>query len=157
MNKEMLNAIIAGCLVLAIGLLSGYSLGYYQGARNRFPEIVQVGEVNPGIATMRIEGVREGRLVGSVAGREVRLVLGEKDIRELPIGSSFEIPIVAAGVAEKPISVPPDAQFVASRKGKYYYSLFDSRGMEIVTENRLYFKSAGDAEAQGYQKPTTPP
>ncbi len=158
MNKNLLNSILAGLLILAIGLLSGYSLGYYRGAQSRFPEILPVADINPGVATVKLDGAQGGKLKGSVAGREVRIVVAPEDIRTFEAGTSFEVPVgstVSAPTATSPI--PPEAQFVASRRGKLYYSVFDARALGLAPENRIYFDSAEEAEKQGYQKASTTP
>ena len=158
MNKDLLNSIFAGLLILAIGTLSGYSLGYYRGAQSRFPEIQAVADINPGVATLKLDGVQGGKLKGSVAGREVRIVVAPEDIRTFEVGAGFEVPINT--VSSSPIAapaIPADAQFVASQRGKLYYSIFDPRALELAPENRVYFQSTAEAEKNGYRKATTTP
>jgi hypothetical protein len=157
MNKDLLNAILAGLLVLAIGILSGYSLGYYRGAQNRFPEILQISDVNPGVPTVNINGIQNGKIEGGVIGQKVRIVSGS-DIQTVDPGKSFEIPVGTLVLAPKPSTVPSDTQWVASKRGKYYYSIFDARADGIASQNRLYFKSEADATKAGFKKPsaTTP-
>jgi hypothetical protein len=158
MNKDLLNSILAGLLVLAIGILSGYSLGFYRGAQSRFPEIRTVADINPGVATLRLDGMKDGKLKGSVAGREIRVVVASQDIRTFAPGEILEIPVSAsASVSATAPSIPADAQFIASRRGKLYYSVFDPRALELSPENRLYFRSAEEAEKGGYQKAATTP
>jgi hypothetical protein len=41
---------------------------------------------------------------------------------------------------------------VASKKGKKYYSVFSPEGEKLAPDNRIYFKTAADAEAKGYKK-----
>jgi hypothetical protein len=158
MNKELLNSILAGLIVLAIGILSGYSLGYYRGAQSRFPEIRTVADINPGVATLKLDGMKDGKLKGSVAGREIRMVVAPQDIRNFAVGTAFEVPISsAASSPTTTLPIPADAQFVASHRGKLYYSVFDPRALELSPENRVYFRSAEEAEKGGYRKATTTP
>lgn len=158
MNKDLANSILAGLLILAIGLVSGYSLGFVRGSRERFPEIQTVGELNGGIATLNLKGVVNGKLTGEAAGQTIRLVSGPNEIREVKIGESFEIPVVSTNgaVAAAPV-IPANALFMASKRGKVYYSVFDARGLEIAPQNRVYFNSEAEAEKAGYRKPTTTP
>lgn len=158
MNKELLNTLLATLLILAIGLLSGYSLGYYRGAQTRFPEIQTVADINPGVATLKLDGIAGGKLKGQVEGREIRVVVAPQDIRTFEAGSAFEVPVGTA-ISSAPVAsnIPADAQFVASKRGKLYYSVFDPRGLELSPENRVYFRSAEEAEKAGYKKPATQP
>ncbi len=158
MNKDLLNTLLASLLILAIGLLSGYSLGYYRGAQSRFPEIQTVADINPGVATLKLDGVANGKLKGQVEGREIRVVVAPQDIRTFAAGSSFEIPVNAT-ISSAPVAseIPADAQFVASKRGKLYYSVLDPRANEIASQNRVYFKSAEEAEKAGFRKPSSQP
>jgi len=156
MNKDLINTLLATLLILAIGLLSGYSLGYYRGAQTRFPELQTVPDINPGVATLRLDGITGGKLKGQVEGREIRIVVAPQDIRTVAIGSAFEVPI-SISTAPVASNIPADAQFVASKRGKLYYSVFDPRANEIASQNRTYFKSAEEAEKAGFRKPSTQP
>jgi hypothetical protein len=158
MNRDLLNTLLATLLILAIGILSGYSLGFYRGAQSRFPEIQTVADINPGIATLKLDGVSNGTLKGEVAGREMRIVVAPQDIRTVAVGSAFEVPVGnAVSIAPATSSVPADAQFVASKRGKLYYSVFDPRANEMAIQNRVYFKSAQEAEKAGFKKPSSQP
>jgi hypothetical protein len=158
MNKDLLNSILAGLLVLAIGIFSGYSLGYYRGAQSRFPEIRTVADINPGVATLKLDGIKDGKLKGSVTGREIRIVVAPQDIRTFAVGAGVEIPIGSAISSPTAASaIPADAQFVASRRGKLYYSIFDPRALGLSPENLIYFRSAEEAEKGGYRKAVTTP
>ena len=48
--------------------------------------------------------------------------------------------------------IPEDAMYIASVKGKYYYSVLDSRAFRISDKNRLFFASAEEAREKGYIK-----
>jgi hypothetical protein len=48
-----------------------------------------------------------------------------------------------------------DKAFFASKKGKKYYSLGCSAGKSIKVENRVYFKTAQEAESAGYSISTS--
>ena len=158
MNKNLLNSLLAGLLALAIGILSGYSLGFYRGAQSRFPDIQMVADINPGVATLKLNGIKEGKLTGEIAGREIRMVIAPQDIRTFAVGTTFEVPI-KSGISSPTAtpSIPTDAQFVASKRGKLYYSVFDSRALELSPENRVYFRTAEEAEKSGYRKAATTP
>ncbi len=152
MNRDLLNTLLASLLILAIGLLSGYSLGFYRGSQSRFPEIRTVADINPGIATLNINGINQGKLTGTVAGQPLRLISG-KDVTEAKAGESIEIAVGLASLqAPQNPTIPINALFMASKRGKLYYSIFDSRGLEIAPQNRVYFETADEAEKAGYKK-----
>ncbi len=50
------------------------------------------------------------------------------------------------------VFVPAGMQFVASRKGKKYYAVDSAGGEKLTPENRVYFRTAAEAEAAGYQR-----
>jgi hypothetical protein len=110
MNKDLINSFIAILLILAIGLVAGYSLGFYRATQNRFPEIRQIADINP-----------------------------------------------ARPLKTADLNIPADAEFVASSKGKIYYSVFDTKAWNISEKNRIFFKNATEAEKAGYQKTSNQP
>lgn len=152
MNKDLLNSILAGLLVLAIGLFGGYSIGFYRARHSAFPEFKDVGEVNPGVATLAFKGTKNGELTGKVTGREARMIIGEK-VFSLGEGQEFGLPKneLCAMAAVGP-EFPLDAQFVASRRGKYYYSVLDERSWGLSPENRTFFKTEEEALRAGFEK-----
>ena len=139
---------------MAIGLVAGYTMGYFRATKNNFPEIKIVDEINPGITTIKLMEVRNGKLYGKISGREARLAFSSDDILELEKESEFEIPLSAINLKTyyQANSLPENAQFVASKQGKYYYSVFDKRAFSISSKNRIYFSNTTEAEKMGYIK-----
>lgn len=155
MNKfNYLNIVISAVLILLIGLGVGYTLGYYHSARNRFPEINFVTDVNQGVATIKLMEIKNGRLAGQVSGREARIVFSPNDILELKKESKFEIPLSRIQLKSyyQAGNIPENAQFTASKDGKYYYSIFNKQAFNIAAKNRIYFSGAKEAEKMGYIK-----
>lgn len=151
---DYLNITISITLILLIGLSVGYSVGYYHSAKNCFPEIKFTDEINQGIATIKLMEIKNGKLVGSVSGRDARIVYSPNDIIELKKGEKFEIPISQIQLKSyyQAGAIPENAQFIASKEGKYYYSIFDKQAFNISVKNRLYFPNAKEAEKMGYVK-----
>jgi len=110
MNKDLINSLIATLLILTIGLVAGYTLGFYRASQNRFPEIRQIADINP-----------------------------------------------AKPLKTADIKIPADAEYMASRKGKVYYSVLDPKAWSINENNRIFFKAATDAEKAGYRKTSNQP
>ena len=149
-----INLVISIALILTIGLVTGYTMGYFRATKNHFPEIQFVDEINPGIATIKLLEVKNGKLYGEVVGREARLAFSADDILELEKESKFEIPLnqISLKTYYQTRDIPKNAQFVASQKGKYYYSIFDKRALNISQKNRIYFSDTTEAEKMGYLK-----
>ncbi len=154
MNKQIINFIISISLILLIGLTTGYALGYYRATKNNFPEIKFVDEINLGIATIKLMEVKSGKLIGEVVGRDARIVFSANDILEVKKDGNFEVPINKIQLKNyyQAGDIPVNVQFIASKNGKYYYSIFDNRALNLSEKNRIYFNNAKDAEKKGYIK-----
>lgn len=154
-KKELIAPILAGLLILAIGTVSGYSFGYFRGVRATFPEIKEVADQNPGIATLRFLEVRNGQLNGEIVGQKARLAYSTQNVLSLEPDSKFSIPLngVTLGQYYSASDLPEGTGFIASRTGKYYYSVLDKRSFGITPKNRIYFSDAAKAERMGYRPP----
>jgi len=110
MNKDLINSLIAILLILAIGLVTGYTLGFYRATQNRFPEIHPIADINP-----------------------------------------------AKPLKTADLNIPTDVEYMASRKGKVYYSVLDQKAWSISEKNRIFFKTSTEAEKAGYRKTSNQP
>ncbi|MBU0667507.1 hypothetical protein KJ835_00135 [Patescibacteria group bacterium] len=154
-KKELINLISSIILILSIGLVSGYSLGYYRAAQAAFPGMTEVADINPEIATIRFLKFENGMLKGEIAGQKARLAYSPEGVLDLEPGQSFEIP--AAGITLYQYysvrDLPEGTQFIASKSGKYYYSVLNPKAFGITPKNRLYFKTEEEAEKIGFLPP----
>ncbi len=156
MNRtSLINLIISLTLILSIGLIIGYTIGFFSATVKKFPEIKTIGEINPGVATIKLLEVKNGQLYGKISGRNARLAYSPDDILELDVGSEFQIPLYKINLKDFYVAdtIPENTQFIASSKGKCYYSILDKRAFNITESNRLYFSSAKEAENKGYKPP----
>lgn len=153
-KKYIVNIAISITLILLTGLSIGYIIGYYNSTKNHFPEIKFVDEINQGITTIKLMEVVNGKLVGEISGREAWLVYSADDILELKKGDKFEIPTSKIQLKSyyQIQNIPKDTQFIASKNGKYYYSIFDKSALGISEKNRIYFNNSKDAEIKGYTR-----
>lgn len=153
-RTEKINAIILALLILGTGYFSGYTLGYFRAADNAFPEIQTMPELNPGIATLRLMEVKNGQLIGETAGQKMRIAYNTQNILELEKNALFSVPIADISLKDyyPARSVPADAMFMASREGRYYYSVFEKSAYRISEKNRVFFGSAAEAEKNGYKR-----
>lgn len=149
-----LNIGISVFLILSIGLSVGYAVGYYYSTKNHFPKIKFVDGVNAGIATIKLMEVKNGKLVGEVGGREARIIYSPNDILELKKDDKFEVPMSQIQLKSyyQIEDIPKDTQYIASKNGKYYYSILDKRALGLSQKTRIYFKNSEDAEKKGYIK-----
>ena len=150
----LINTIISATLILCIGLAVGYAAGYFYAAQASFPEIKPVGEINPKVATVKFIEVKNGQLVGKISGQRTRLAWSPNGIIDVDLEGEFSIPLSQINLKDyyAADSLPQDARFVASSKGKYYYSVFEKMAWAISPANRVYFSSREDAEKSGYLK-----
>ncbi|MBI3336642.1 hypothetical protein HYZ98_03710 [Candidatus Peregrinibacteria bacterium] len=88
----------------------------------------------------------EGRILG-----DARLFFGDELL--IPTASgTFTVPpdLLLKNIVDIP--VPDGMQFLASKRGKKYYPVGSAAGEQLVPENRIYFKTAEEAEKAGYVK-----
>lgn len=102
------------------------------------------------VPVVKLEGIRNGALIGTVQG-DVRLVAGDRIV--LPNGSGT-FAIADRDVLTNVIMItPPEGMhFVASKRGTKYYPLSSASAGSISPANRVFFKTAEEAEKAGYKK-----
>jgi len=155
MNKiQHINITISIIIILIIGLTSGYSIGYFRATKNNFPEIKFTDEVNQGIPTIKLMEVVGGKVKGEITGGNVRIAYSPNNIIDLNNSGQFEIPLNSIDLKDfyQAETIPANAQFIASKQGKYYYSVLDKRALNISLKNRIYFSDSKEAEKMGYAK-----
>ena len=150
---KQLNLIISTTLILIIGLTAGYSMGYFRATRSQFQNIQFTNEINEGVTTVKLMEVKNGKLYGEISGKEGRIAYNSNRIIDIEKGEKFEIPLNQINLKNyyRAQNLPEDAQFIASKNGKYYYSIFDKRALNISEKNRIYFSFELEAEEMGYQ------
>lgn len=153
-NSEIINLIVSIILILSIGVLSGYSIGYFQISQRSFPNIKTIEDINQGVTTIKLFEIRGGKLIGEIGGRNARLAYNSDNIIEIEKDGTFEIPLNQISLRDFYVSksISDDTQFIASKSGKYYYSIFDKKAFNLSESNRIYFTNEEDAENAGYMK-----
>ncbi|MBI3331875.1 hypothetical protein HYZ99_02845 [Candidatus Peregrinibacteria bacterium] len=133
-------------LILIVGYLAGRVATPYL-AVSPVP-VTAISHEETAVPVVRFDRIINGELLGSIRG-EARVFLGEE---LLGVGSgSFRVSAKQLLENIVTVSVPPGMQFVASKRGTYYYPVSSSEGNAIVPENRIYFSDASAAEARGYK------
>ena len=152
-NKSTaINIIISITLILFIGLTTGYTIGYFHAISKSFPKIKTIAEINPGITTIKLLEVKNGQLIGKISGQKARIAYSSDSFLELEAEDDFAIPLSKINLKDFYASnaIPDGTKFIASKQGKYYYSILDKKAFNISTKNRLYFKNIDEAEKNGY-------
>ena len=142
-KSQIINLTISTILVLTIGLITGYSVGYFRGTKNQFPEIKFTDEINKGIATIKLMDIKNGKLSGEVTGSDTRIAYSPDKIIDLKKDGTFEIPLNEINLKSyyQTNKIPQTALFVASKNGKYYYSVLDKRAFNLSENNRKFCRS----------------
>ncbi|MFH0820678.1 MAG: hypothetical protein V1908_02780 [Candidatus Peregrinibacteria bacterium] len=150
---ELIHLIISGILILAIGSLGGYTVGFLRATRQASLPIQTIPDINEGVATIQFTGIEKGELKGQLTGRKARIAYDKNPILILAPGDTFGIPMpqTSIGASTASANAPVDAQFVASKRGKYYYSVSDTKAQQLSPKNRIYFKTKEEAEKKGYK------
>lgn len=132
--------------VLLLGFLVGASWGLSRLSRQT--PITLRPDTRPRVGVVRIDGIRDGALEGTLSG-DVRLFAGD---RLVLTGSGGHFRITDRPLLTNTVTVraPEGMLFVASSRGKKYYSIGSPDGDRIVPENRVYFLDAAAAERAGY-------
>lgn len=138
--------IVSVALALCVGLLLGRIAGFAFDASSHPPLLVS--QSGSSVATVVLEGFRDGALRGHAEG-PLRLFVHEEAVA-IDAEGDFAIVHPSLRIEEVTIAVPPGMRFVASKRGKKYYSVTSSSGEGIAPENRIYFPDAASAEAAGY-------
>lgn len=103
-------------------------------------------DVRPPVPTLSIAGTENGALVGEAQGT-LRVLVDGKPIVVAP--GEFRIP-VSSLKSVVTVVAPDGMRFVASRQGKKYYDITSASAARLAPQNRVYFRTAADAEAAGY-------
>ncbi len=130
------------CLAASCGFLTGRLISY-----NPSP-VTLVPDTRKPIPTVHIRSIQNGLLHGNIIG-SARVVFDKKVLTQSGIFAIDAGPLLRNEIL---IVVPDWAQFVASRKGKKYYPVLSSGGERITPANRVYFRSAAEAEGVGYKR-----
>ncbi|MFH1444064.1 MAG: hypothetical protein ABIG34_01590 [Candidatus Peregrinibacteria bacterium] len=139
-----------GAILLA--LVCGYLLGRLITERHALPAspMVMRDLSRPLIPTVHLDGVYNGSLKGSMLG-EARLFLGTTQI--LPDGSgAFLVPAGTLLTNQIEITIPAGMRYVASRRGQKYYPVDSASASALSPTNRIYFRTAEEAEGAGYRR-----
>lgn len=138
-------------LSVFFALVAGYFLGqvtFAASLRNTSPVTV-VHDSGSLVPTVDITSWKNGALAGDILG-SVRLMVDGKAITSTASGT-FSLGAPSASVAGGG-AVPAGMKFVASKRGKKYYSVGSASARNLSEANKIYFTDAAAAEAAGFVK-----
>ncbi|MBU0458080.1 hypothetical protein KJ652_06815 [Patescibacteria group bacterium] len=141
------NIALASVLIFVLGYTIGNATKAYK--LGDVP-IRLIENDNNHIGVVELEGIFDGDLKGSITG-DTRVFLGENQIIPNTEGE-FKVRADDLFINYIQIKVPEGMKFVASKRGKYYYSVTSSAGEGITPGNRVYFSDAEEAKDAGYLK-----
>ncbi len=143
--RSTILTLLAIVLALALGILLGciFSITW-----RTIPPTILREDTRPIIPVIMITGVQNGSLTGIMRG-DVRFFV--RDTQVLPSASgSFKAPAGSLLKNLTTVKVPAGMKFAASKRGTKYYPVASRSAQNLSPENRIYFRSAADAEAAGY-------
>lgn len=126
-------------LVFFSGITFGTSLVGYSRSYSAVPRTVP---------TISLQRIVNQQLEGEVHGA-VRFVLGDEIVPLIP-NATFRIPATVLLTHYSELTIPEGMQYVASKKGKKYYSVYSKAAESIVPSNRVYFATSQEAMDAGY-------
>lgn len=134
--------------VLAAAFLLSVSSGFLTGRVLAVPSptLQQQPDTRDRIPVVTLEGVQNGLLHGTITGN-ARLHMAKSVVVQ---SGAFAIDASAVLRNEVLVTVPIWATYVASKRGKKYYSVLSAAGERIVPANRVYFSSEAEAQNAGY-------
>ena len=149
MKFKITSLQISGVIILS--LLNGYFVGRIIDTRLAMasvPSLQVVPIERPIQPVVQIDGIRNGYVEGAMLG-DARFFLGGEQV--LPTASgSFRILANTFLRNEVQVLVPEGMHFVASKKGKKYYSVTSAAANNLAPQNRVYFRTAEEAQRAGY-------
>lgn len=151
---QKIHLLTSVTLIFLIGLATGYPIGYFRSQQNSFPEIQFTTDINEKISVLKLMEVSNGSLTGELTGSSIRIAYNNENTISINDGNTFEIPLneIHLKAYYQAKEIPENTLFIASKSGKYYYSVFNKSAFNIVPKNRIYFSNESEAQKMGYLK-----
>lgn len=152
MKKQRLASAFFFVSTILLSICFGYLLGRMVTNTLAFPStpIVLQQDNRPSIPVITIEGIRNGKVEGTIIG-EARLFLGS-DLIIPDASGTFIAPADLFTKNEVTVLIPEEMRFVASLRGKYYYPVSSSAGEQLSPKYRVYFRTEEEAGEAGFRK-----
>ena len=146
---KKINFTIAALCILIVGIL----IGKYQERilfNHENSQIIQLNEdINTVIPAIKILGIKDGELVGTVSENDIRLYT-EKEVALVDDELNFSLKINNELRKDLLFHVPENMNYIASSRGKKFYNIYDSYATKIAPQNRIFFQTRKAAMEAGY-------
>ena len=136
-----------GGLMLLLGFVLGFIVHDMASQTKSIPQPITVVAQE---TVLHLQTIENGKLIGNLQGAPVRLRIGDDEILESLHEGDFTANLVPILPMLKKIPHPDSAQYVASKRGKYYWALDSVEAAQITWKNRVFFGSREEAEEQGF-------
>lgn len=142
---KMMTIIALLMLAVSVGSIVQDSLSQKPAELEQIGEETRVAKV----PTIVLEKTENGILFANITGGDARIIVSDNE--EVVTGQgSVEVDITPVLPTLKMIPHPEGMQYVASKRGKYYWPLDGIEAHQIAWANRTFFASSEDAEIAGY-------
>lgn len=147
------HRILAYTLAIAALFVCGRLSVFYQ-ISAQVTDIQQVPELSKVLPVIHITDIKDAQVIGTANTSQLR-ILSQDEVVVPDEQGDFILDITHLGFigAKKPVikhTVPEWAQYVASKNGKYYYSLDEKQAKRLSVPNRMYFRTEEEAGEEGY-------
>lgn len=137
-------------LLLLCGYLGGRIVSTLEQNYQIPPPQISSQDLNQQVARIKIDRILNGILEGKIEGQPARVSVQDQ-LAATDAEGNFKIDVQAI-TNLVPIPVPDGMNFVASKKGKKYYSVRSKSGANLSPANRVYFATEEEAINAGYKK-----
>ena len=143
MQKILVHLLLIAC-IYTIGFLSAHA---YQATI--IDPITAYYDVPEQVPTVHLQGIRNGEVFGTVAGR-ARLVIGNQVLLKHTF-TNFSVPAGPLLTHQITIEIPEGMNYIASKRGKKLYPVTSKRVRTIPPQDRLYLATVIEGVEAGFE------
>lgn len=148
-SLQKLNLIIASISILILGVIIGKLQERMQINAENSEIIILDEDINEGIPYIKILGLKDGELVGTISNPLIRIST-ETEIALHDNDLNFTLPFNDILRKNLLINVPTGMNYIASKKGTKFYNIYDKKAAELSPQNHIFFQTKQEATDAGY-------
>lgn len=147
MKQKLFIVLLCGILIIAA---FGSGILYASGNTQTHGSLYSLGEINPEVPYLTIQGMHDNSLVMSTRSHPIRIEY-EGTAYNAPSDSTFQLYLSSTGttIPEEGDALNTPCLFVASESGKYVYEAGSSQASRI--KNKVCFQDQASAMEKGYE------
>lgn len=148
-SLQKLNIITASLCILILGVIIGkYQERMFFNQTNA--QIIPLEkDINEGVPMVKILGLKDGVIVGTISDSSIRLTT-EEEIALIDQDLNFTLKFNDILRKDLLFHVPENMNYIASSRGKKFYNIYDSYAKKIAPQNRIFFQTKQAALSAGY-------